>query len=297
MNASGGLLSQNRYLPFGEVRDNISGGPIPESVTDFGYTGQRNIASMGLMDYDARFYSPTLMRFTQPDTLVPSPGNLQAWNRYSYVLNNPLLYIDPTGHEACLDGICGLNPLEEYYQKVVSQESQYLLDGVKPGNRGSKGNTFHVTIIFSDGVPEEIQDRIRQAMEEIVEAGSSEFNERFIDERTLEVETNWRTTSVLGISYNCGYYDFGPISVSTSTSCEGTEYHEIAHWISQPLGTGELTELHEEWMEFVGASLVDNNYNTGQEHSPTIYRGADLPQTLKRIGQNLLKSIFIPMGM
>ena len=43
-------------------------------------------------------YDPTLSRFIQPDTIVPEPGNPQALNRYSYVLNNPLRYNDPSGH-------------------------------------------------------------------------------------------------------------------------------------------------------------------------------------------------------
>jgi hypothetical protein len=62
---------------------------------------------MGLMDYKARFYSPTLMRFTQPDTIVPEPGNPQSFNRYSYGLNNPVKYVDTTGHKAiCIDEQC-----------------------------------------------------------------------------------------------------------------------------------------------------------------------------------------------
>jgi RHS repeat-associated protein len=52
----------------------------------------------GLMDYRARFYSPYLNRFLQPDTLIPDAQNPQAWNRFSYVRNNPILYNDPTGH-------------------------------------------------------------------------------------------------------------------------------------------------------------------------------------------------------
>ncbi|HID86638.1 MAG TPA: hypothetical protein EYP55_04565 [Anaerolineae bacterium] len=36
-------------------------------------------------------------RFVQADTIVPEPGNPQALNRYSHVLNNPLRYTDPTG--------------------------------------------------------------------------------------------------------------------------------------------------------------------------------------------------------
>ncbi len=49
-------------------------------------------------DYGARFYDPLLGRFLSADTVVPQPGHPQALNRYSYVLNNPLKYTDPTGH-------------------------------------------------------------------------------------------------------------------------------------------------------------------------------------------------------
>ena len=36
--------------------------------------------------------------FVQPDALLPDPYNPQALNRYSYALNNPVKYTDPTGH-------------------------------------------------------------------------------------------------------------------------------------------------------------------------------------------------------
>ena len=51
-------------------------------------------------------YDPSLGRFLQPDSIIPGMGNPQSLNRYSYVLNNPIRYNDPTGHkEAC--GIAG----------------------------------------------------------------------------------------------------------------------------------------------------------------------------------------------
>ncbi len=43
-------------------------------------------------------YSPSLGRFVSADTIVPSPGDPQSLNRYSYGLNNPVKYSDPTGH-------------------------------------------------------------------------------------------------------------------------------------------------------------------------------------------------------
>ena len=50
------------------------------------------------MDYHARFYHPTRGRFTQPDTIIPSPANPQSLNRYTYVINNPIRYVDPSGN-------------------------------------------------------------------------------------------------------------------------------------------------------------------------------------------------------
>jgi RHS repeat-associated protein len=89
--ATGTLISQQRYLPFGQVRTNVVTPNSQSLLTDLSYTGQRDLG-MGLMDYHARFYSPVLGRFTQPDTLIPNAENPQAWNRYSYVMNSPILY-------------------------------------------------------------------------------------------------------------------------------------------------------------------------------------------------------------
>jgi len=70
----------------------------PKIATSLRFTGQRENATIGLYFYNARYYDPALGRFTQPDTIVPQPGNPGGLNRYSYVLNNPIKYRDPTGH-------------------------------------------------------------------------------------------------------------------------------------------------------------------------------------------------------
>jgi RHS repeat-associated protein len=62
------------------------------------FTGQISDDTIGLYFYNARYYDATLGRFVQADTIVPSPGDPQAFNRYSYVLNSPLVYRDPSGH-------------------------------------------------------------------------------------------------------------------------------------------------------------------------------------------------------
>ncbi len=54
--------------------------------------------STNLYNYDARLYDPVIGRFVTADSMVPDPFNPQSLNRYSYCLNNPVKYIDPTGH-------------------------------------------------------------------------------------------------------------------------------------------------------------------------------------------------------
>ncbi len=47
---------------------------------------------------NGRVYDPTLGRFASADPFVSRPANTQSFNRYSYVRNNPLKYIDPSGY-------------------------------------------------------------------------------------------------------------------------------------------------------------------------------------------------------
>ena len=92
-NAGGQKVAELRYLPFGETR--WAWGTTP---TDRRYTGQRELAGVGLYDYNARMYWPAVGRFVSADTVVPGPGNPQAFNRYAYALGNPIRFSDPSGH-------------------------------------------------------------------------------------------------------------------------------------------------------------------------------------------------------
>ncbi|WKD50594.1 RHS repeat domain-containing protein [Microbulbifer spongiae] len=65
-----------------------------------GYTGHEHLDRTGLIHMNGRIYDPTLGRFLSPDPIVQAPTYSQSWNRYSYVLNNPMSLVDPTGYTA-----------------------------------------------------------------------------------------------------------------------------------------------------------------------------------------------------
>ena len=79
------------YFPYGVTR--LETGTLD---TDKLFTGQR-LDDTGLYFYGARYYDATIGRFISPDSIVPNPANPQCLNRYSYCVNNPLKYIDPSG--------------------------------------------------------------------------------------------------------------------------------------------------------------------------------------------------------
>jgi RHS repeat-associated protein len=93
--APDGTLSESgAYLPFGADRT-----PASVTATSYGFTDQERDRSTGFYNYDARQYDPEASRFISPDSLLPNPYDPQQLNRYAYARNNPLKYVDPSGHE------------------------------------------------------------------------------------------------------------------------------------------------------------------------------------------------------
>ena len=63
-----------------------------------GYTGHEMLPEFDIVNMNGRLYDPLLGRFFSPDNFVQMPDNSQNFNRYSYCLNNPLKYTDPSGN-------------------------------------------------------------------------------------------------------------------------------------------------------------------------------------------------------
>jgi RHS repeat-associated protein len=88
------------YDPWGKRRGpdgRPATGPLNPQVGRREFTGHESIPEVGLINMNGRVYDPDLGRFLSPDPTVQFVANLQSYNRYSYVLNNPLSFTDPTG--------------------------------------------------------------------------------------------------------------------------------------------------------------------------------------------------------
>ncbi len=67
-----------------------------------GYTGHEHLAWFGLVNMNARLYDAALGRFLAPDPYIQNPLFSQNYNRYTYAMNNPLVYIDQDGESLLL---------------------------------------------------------------------------------------------------------------------------------------------------------------------------------------------------
>ena len=77
-------------------------GTLPDLFCDRGFTGHEHLAEFGLINMNGRVYDPFLGRMLSPDNYVQAPDFTQNLNRYSYCLNNPLIYVDPDGNNPLL---------------------------------------------------------------------------------------------------------------------------------------------------------------------------------------------------
>ncbi|MBO5419826.1 MAG: hypothetical protein J6A22_07050 [Bacteroidales bacterium] len=113
--SDGTLVEENSYDPWGrlrnpETKEIYSLGTEPELMLGRGYTGHEHLTWFGLINMNARLYDPVLGRFLSPDPFIQMPDFTQNFNRYSYCLNNPLVYVDKNGElvftTAIIVGIC-----------------------------------------------------------------------------------------------------------------------------------------------------------------------------------------------
>jgi RHS repeat-associated protein len=100
-NEAGAVVWKETYLPYGEKHQpSIAGG-----TNTIGYAGKPYDNATGLSYMGARYYNPTLGRFTGIDPVGFNPDNLHSHNRYAYANNNPYKYVDPDGRVAFLAAI------------------------------------------------------------------------------------------------------------------------------------------------------------------------------------------------
>ena len=105
---SGVLLEELSFDAWGRRRNptNWTFTGVPATyIYDRGFTGHEHLDLFGLINMNGRAYDPLVGRFLSTDAFVQAPDFTQSYNRYSYCVNNPLKYSDPSGQIFGIDDI------------------------------------------------------------------------------------------------------------------------------------------------------------------------------------------------
>lgn len=98
----------------------------------------------------SRWYDAALGRFVSADSLVPGAGNPQALNRYAYVINNPMLLVDPSGHmpiQGCGDegkSACYASALD----RAINAQILAVLEYDPTGRKQQRNREIAETILY-----------------------------------------------------------------------------------------------------------------------------------------------------
>ncbi len=106
LDAAGNVIAAASFGPFGERRKATwTGTPTAAELaklaaaTRDGFTGHEQLDNVELVHMNGRVYDPLLGRFISADPYVTRTSDGQSFNRYAYVLNNPLAFTDPSGFD------------------------------------------------------------------------------------------------------------------------------------------------------------------------------------------------------
>ena len=172
-NTAGTLVDRFEYDPFG-ARTTTAGS---DARKHRGYTGHEHLKALDLIHMNGRVQDPTLGRFLSPDPIVQAPYASQSLNRYSYVWNNPMSLVDPSGFQSrpgarrspqgeCQDSVgggyfCG-DPC-----RMDSQGGQCQGNTVFVGQSGNEHTFAPVSYAEFMRRSQQMLDAIRQSREDI----------------------------------------------------------------------------------------------------------------------------------
>ncbi len=138
----GHILARYTYRPYGTQQS----GPTNRGP---GYTGHVNDPDTGLVYMQQRYYDPAVGRFISPDPVVPTPGNVFNFGRYTYANNNPMRYTDPTGMYTC-----DRKKNKEFCKRMDARVKHLRSsrDHYRPGSRGYRLISLIINFVGEKGI-------------------------------------------------------------------------------------------------------------------------------------------------
>ena len=121
-----------------------------------GFTGHEHLQRFNIINMKGRLYDPVIGRFFSPDNFVQLPDFTQNYNRYSYCLNNPLAYVDPSG-EGFADALLLISNILTFPARVITEGVEYINDVIN--NDIQESGYFHFDYLAGTASPYPVDTR------------------------------------------------------------------------------------------------------------------------------------------
>lgn len=171
----GKITFDHDYLPFGGDLPRVGQVEVQnDSGERYKYTGQKEVVSIGLYYYGARYYDPEIGRFITEDPIQ------DGTNYYIYCYNNPLKYTDPDGLKAIVE----LHGLNSGVDEWIMMNEYLENNGFKIGGniRYRDGNIiFENSDLFTKKEWDDIQNWDIINIQSEIQRKVAEFNSNGID--------------------------------------------------------------------------------------------------------------------
>lgn len=140
---NGNIVAEQSFDAWGRYRDPNNWNYYPNNTSNNipnwlwrGFTGHEHMEEFQLINMNGRLYDPYLGRMLSPDNYVQDASSTQAYNRYTYALNNPLKYTDPTGEFLAI-GFVATATLGEFIGNGINGYGWSISDAFKSANATS----------------------------------------------------------------------------------------------------------------------------------------------------------------
>jgi RHS repeat-associated protein len=265
-NAAGVEVGRHDFLPFGEEWN-----PPASAKEKKLFTGHERDAETGLDYFGARYYRAYLGRFTTVDPLGSSArrDNPQTFNRYSYALNNPLKWVDPTGMDvakSCVqDPSCTVAlKMNVIYDRGVSFDKQRLeADYLARAEKNFKHSNMVLDVTYSEGSHKTGEGLVKDRLNVFFRGDTGSW----VGQSGINSTSGEAVTQIRPYSFPAPVADLPTIWVNTLE-------HEMGHWLLGDIGRQAnflARDLFWErrvdaavWLQSIGSSM--QSFRNGTEH-------------------------------
>ncbi|MGM0715499.1 MAG: RHS repeat-associated core domain-containing protein, partial [Bacillota bacterium] len=271
---SGNVLNTYEY----DIWGNLLADKVKEAMPNpFAYAGEMYDKESGFYYLRARYYDPKMGRFISEDTYKGQVDNPLSLNRFTYVYNNPLRYLDPSGHAPTVDGniadpsaVKSNSPSDKKY--VTADQLKQL--NFKNVNDNMVNGLNHTLNVFDITTPNRIRHFLSQVMQE---SGLGQWTKELGNEGYFQMyEPNTQKGKGLGNLFRGDGFKFRGAGFIQMTG--RSNYQRFADFMQdQNIMQGADYVAENYAWEAAGFWWMDNNMNK------LIDSGASVKQVTKRI--------------